>query len=100
MIRGTTPTHRFYLPFGRDEIRALRVTYAQHGEVVLVCEGDDCRIEDGMVELLLTQEQTLRFGADAPVQIQLRVLTDKGEAYASRILIAQVGECLDGEVLA
>ena len=51
------------------------------------------------VTLQLTQSDTLRFVAQDAVQIQVRVLDNKGVAYASRVLVTTVEDCLLEEVI-
>ncbi len=99
MIRGTTPTHTFLLPFEASEIRTLHVCYAQRGAVVLDKTKEDCTLEGNAVRVRLTQEDTLRFVAGDRVQIQLRVLTNEGDVFASRLLGAGVEDTLCEEVL-
>ena len=99
MIRGTTPTHTFLLPFDASEIRAIRIAYAQRGEVVLTKSEADCTLENNRVTLRLGEEETLRFAAGDRLQRQVRVLTASGDVFALRILGASVEDCLLEEVL-
>lgn len=99
MIRGTTPTHTFTLPFDTGEITALRVSYAQRGLVLLTKSEADCTLSGATVTLTLTQEETLRFAAGERVQIQLRVRCEDGSVLASRVLAASVEDCLLEEVI-
>lgn len=99
MIRGTTPTHTFLLPFDTASIRSLRITYAQRGEVVLQKSEADCACDGDTLRVQLTQEDTLRFAAGDRMQMQLRVLTRDGDVFASRVLGAEVEDTLCEEVL-
>ena len=99
MIRGTTPTHTFLLPFDTAEIRSLRIAYAQRGEVILQKSEADCTCEGDTLRVQLTQEDTLRFAAGDRMQMQLRVRTANGDVFASRLLCAEVEDCLCEEVL-
>lgn len=96
MIRGTTPTHTFTLPFGSDVIASLRIIYAQDGDVKItrntVPEGNNATV-------VLTQEETLSLDCDKYVEIQIRVLTLGGEALSSDIIRVSVERCLEDEVL-
>ena len=98
MIRGTTPTHTFNLPFDAVLIDKLKITYAQNGVVVLTKEKADCKIDGNAVAVKLTQEDTLKFDASR-VQIQIRVLTTGGDALASDIVTKPCGEVLEEGVL-
>lgn len=99
MIRGTTPTHVFTLPFDVSVIKTAKVIYSQRGEVVLTKCGDDLRMEGNEIRLTLSQENTLSFTCTDNVSIQLRVLTTANDALASDIMIISVARCLEDEVL-
>lgn len=99
MIQGTTPTHQFTIPMDAAVVQLVRVAYAQKDKVLLVKEGDDCRIEGNVVEVKLTQEETLLFDEFSSVQIQVRVLTTAGDALASDLIRVPCGAILDKEVL-
>lgn len=113
IVRGTTPYHSFILPMAVESISELYVTYLQNGEIVLdksMGDGNlelknvDLSTENANVENLtdeeieidpsckltihLTQEDTLAFkffpAAEKNIAvIQVRVLDNNGEAYAS-----------------
>ena len=100
MIRGTTPQHRFLLPFAAESLAALRVSYAQRGEVLAERTLSECAVNENAITVTLTQEETLSFVAGERVQIQVRALTKEGKAHASRILRVSVSDCLCEEVLA
>lgn len=99
MIRGTTPTHYFNLPFEASLLKSVRVTYVQNGEIVFKKETEDCILEGSQVIVRLTQADTLKFDWQASVQVQLRVLTTHGEALSTKMKTITVGQCLDGEEL-
>lgn len=99
MIRGTTPTHTFILPFSTEIVSAVRVIYKQ-GETEVLCKCEtDCEKDGNAIKVRLTQEETLEFDCKKDVKIQLRVLTMGGDALASKPRIVDVGECLNDEVL-
>lgn len=102
MIRGTTPTHTFQLPFDTSEVCSVRLIYKQellHGCIVLTKEIDDCQMSGDQISVTLTQEDTLSLNCKYPVKIQLRVLTKQGESLATTPITRSLVECLDGEVL-
>ena len=99
MIQGTTPTHQFTIPMDASSVDKVRVTYAQKDEVLLVKENEDCRIDGNVIELKLSQEETLLFDEFSSVQIQVRVLTTGGDALASDLIRVPCGAVLDKEVL-
>lgn len=99
MIQGTTPTHRFTIPFDASVISKVRVTYAQQGKVLLTKDETECSLEGNVIELKLTQEETLLFDEFSSVQVQVRVLTVAGDALASDLIRVPCGAILDKEVL-
>ena len=99
MIQGTTPIHIFKIPFDTELIENVRIIYAQNGNVVLTKELKDCTIENGAVMVKLSQEETFAFDAKFPIDIQIRVLTNGGDALASRVERLPIREVLDGAVL-
>jgi hypothetical protein len=100
MIRGTTPTHIFNIPFDTSLVDEVKITYAQDDIVLFSKTKDDCILEDNTVKVTLTQEDTFKFKHTKPVQIQIRILTVNGEAFASIVEKVGVSKCLDDEVLA
>ena len=100
MFRATTPTHIFILPFDTEQVKEVRVTYAnEKKEVILQKTEADCVLDGTDIKVELTQEETLLFEAELRVLIQLRVLTTSGKVMASKIWRKFAHECLDEEVL-
>lgn len=101
MVIGTTPTHTFTLPFDAGIIKSLKITYAQGANVILTKKLEDCTVEGNDISVKLTQEDTLLFNYyDQDVEIQVRILTNSGDAMASNIHKLSLSKCLDDEVLA
>jgi hypothetical protein len=100
MIKGTTPTHTFSLPFGTELIKTIEITYAQSGTVVLTKGNTDCTFEENDVSVRLSQEDTFLFADGTCVEIQVRVLTLGGDAIASPVMRVHCHDCLSCEVLA
>lgn len=100
MIRGTTPTHTFNLPFGVEFIKAGKVIYSQDGAVVLTKEISECALDGQAITIKLTQEETFKFDCNKGyVFIQIRLLTTGEDALASGLIRVEVEKCLDSEVL-
>lgn len=99
MIRGTTPTHTFRLPFDTSMVDEVKITYAQDGDIKLVKGTEECVLEGSAVKVTLTQNDTFSFDVTKAVQVQIRILTISGEALASVIEKIGVADCLDNEVL-
>lgn len=98
MIRGTTPTHIFTLPFDTSPINKIRVLYSQKSNVLLTKDETECVAESNSIKTTLTQEETFLFDAKIPVEIQLRILTKDGNALASVVTTVGVSRLLETEV--
>lgn len=99
MIRGTTPTHIFNLPFEASLVKELCITYQQNGKTVLEKAKTDCTLDGSAIILKLTQEETLLFNDKQNVSYQLKVLTTDGEVLANKIATIPVDRILCEEVL-
>ena len=98
MIRGTTPTHVFELPFDTDLISKAKVIYAQSDAILFTKDKAVCECAANVISVKLTQEETLKFDCRKAVQIQIRILTTDGNALASEIKLVGVEKCLESEV--
>lgn len=56
-------------------------------------------IDGDMLQVALTQEETLKFMARAEINVQLRVLSKSGTAYASNIITVPVEAILKEGVI-
>lgn len=99
MIRGTTTTHIFNVPLEASDIKNVKITYSQNGNIVFYKKKSDCVISDNTIAVTLSQEDTFKLVSSAHVKIQLRILTDKNFVMSSKIMTVGVGDCLDNEVL-
>ena len=99
MMRGTTPTHTFNIPFDVENVEEVKVIYMQ-GDKQVMCKGTaECNMSGNTISVKLTQEETFLFDSEKHCKIQIRVLTKDGTALASNIYTVNVRECLDDEVL-
>ena len=99
MQRGATPTHTFTLPFSTEIIQDVSIVYSQNDKVVLRKQICDCNIEANQLSLRLTQEETLVFNENYPVEIQVKVLTMGNDVLVSVPYKARVDKCLCEVVL-
>ena len=111
MRRATTPVHKYYFDSDPSIYQKILITYVQNGKIVLEKTKDDltfdteavpCRNEERFVAWFrLTQEESNKFSSEQGnlVQVQIRVLTDGGEALASDIKSFSVQDVLNDEVL-
>lgn len=86
MMRGTTPTLEFVLPFDTAGLAEVYVTIAQGGKTKAEKTLEDCTAQKCLLSTKLTQEETLSLEADRMVEIQLRVKTAAGDALASNVI--------------
>ncbi len=99
MVRGTTPTHIFTLPFSTSLVKEVMVIYAQNDVEVFHKDTYDCNLEGNEITVTLTQEDTLQLNHHHTVQVQVRVLTTDDTALASTVKVISVEKCLNDEVL-
>ena len=99
MIRGTTPTHTFNIPFDTSVIKEVRIIYAQDDIELFTKSTEDCELKDTNIIVTLTQQDTFKFDHKKYVQIQIRILTIYGEVLSSVIDKIGVSQCLSDEVL-
>ena len=101
IIRGTTPTLTFALPFSAEQVEKAYVTFQQKGSVVLDKEAgaSGCDCSENQLVVTLTQEETLRFLGGHKVEMQVRVRSVTGEALASKTVTAQVENVIKDGVI-
>ena len=99
MIRGTTPTLTFELPFDCKDIDILNISFAQHYNVVLEKDLYDCNIEGNAINVTLTEDDTLKFDpAESYAEVQIRVGIGE-QRLASQIMKLSVDRILkDGRL--
>ena len=108
MIQGTTPTHKFTLPFvftDTYDCDSFRISYEQNGKIVLTKKYQDENTDikgntnGDIIIVKLTQEETLKFDANCPVRIQLHLKMTNGDVLASKIETVPVYILLDRRVI-
>ena len=98
MIRGTTPTLKFNIPFSAALVETCYVTLSQSGRVVVEKTTEDCEMNGATILCKLEQRETLWLNHKKNVDIQLRVKT-KGNAYVSQVFTEPVEQPMkDGEI--
>lgn len=99
MRRGTTPTIKLTVSGISDiEIDKIFLTIKQRS-VVVEKEKSDITINDDILQVTLSQEETLQFSDGIAAEMQLRVLSINGTAYASQILEVSIGQILKDGVI-
>lgn len=104
MIRATTPLQEFVFTDDPDTFAKLLITYSQEETIILEKTKSDLaftRHEDGVRWIgafRMTQEETNLFDEGA-ARVQVRVLTELGEAFAGVKSDIKVEDVLNDEVL-
>ena len=90
IIRGTTPTLSFGLPFNADQIAVGFVTVQQNGVNVFEKPLSDCNCSGKTVSTRFTQEETLSLQCDSNAEIRLVVRTVEDERLETNPVIKRV----------
>lgn len=73
IIRGSAPTHEFWIPLKARDVEQVEVIYRQ-GDVEILKGTDQCEVMDNLVRVNLLQSDTFRFyDGVRSVKIQIRV---------------------------
>lgn len=86
MIRGTTPTLEFIIPFDTGQLAEAFVSLSQNEVVIIDKALTECQCNGDKLIVRLTQEETLKLECDIVTEIQIRARTLEGEAIASQII--------------
>lgn len=98
MIIGSTPTHKFFLPFNTNVIKAVLISYAQKHKVVLRKRTAECNFEDKIISLKLSEKDTFCIDDAIPsVDVQIKIKLITGDVIVSRPIRISVQECFDEE---
>lgn len=98
MIRGTTPTIEFNLPFAASSFSEFYITFSQNGNVRFEKTQKDCVILDSKITVTLSQNDTLKLKSDY-IKIQIRGKTKANDVLASNIMIDYVNDVLKEGVI-
>lgn len=99
MIRGTTPTLEFVLPFDTGQLAEAFVTLSQNDAVVLDKALTECHCNENRLTVRLTQEETLLLQDECFTEIQIRARTISGDAVASQIIRERTDRILKDGVI-
>lgn len=103
MIRGTTPTLTWKITSELDfnTITEVWITMANFDtEETFEYSASEVAIDPELktISVSLTQEDTLKF-SDGEVELQLRLLDDKGMSYATEIYVTEMKRILKDGVI-
>lgn len=101
MIRGTTPTLEFALPFEVDLIAEAYVTISQNQSVVIDKSLSEFTCAGKTLTVKLSQEDTLKLQQSEfkTAEVQIRVRMKSGDALTSDIMRLHVGRILKEGVI-
>lgn len=98
MRQGTTPTIQITVNnIDLADMERIYVVFEQNGNL-LKKSMTDLKVENNVISVLLTQEETLSF-KNGNCNIQLRMITYDGIAMASPIKTVNVHSVLNKEVI-
>ena len=99
MVRGTTPTLEFTLPFSTELLAEAYVTLSQNKRVVIDKPLEELERNGNTLSVQLTQEETLLLDCAYKTEIQVRTRTSEGEALASDIITVTTDRILKDGVI-
>lgn len=98
MVRGTTPTIKYRVKLDTSTITECVISFKQADVEMLQKTYDDVEFSTEMVSVKLTQEETLGFHA-GKLMTQIKVKTQDGTVYGSRMLEMKVYEALCCDII-
>lgn len=100
VIRGTTPEHKFEIPYDVSLVKNIRVTYGQNGTVHFTKTLSECKLENGELSVQLTQEETFQFIASKKLNIEIRILLTNNKVVRTEDpIVLKVIDTIDTEVM-
>lgn len=102
VIRGTTPTHEFDLPYPIEIIQSLRITYGQSRKPVHIKKLGEygCEVTDGKLKVSLNQIETFAFNPSKHVFIEIRIKLNNGKVVRTEEpIVLKVVDTMDEEVM-
>ena len=99
MIRGTTPTIEFTLPFDAELLAAAFLTISQRSTVIIEKQLEEFICNGTEVKIVLSQEETLKLDDINAVEVQVRCRMKDGKVIASKIASERVDRILKDGVI-
>ena len=99
MIRGTTPTHYFTVPCKAQNISKVNVLYGQDDKLLFKKKTSDCTIEDELVTVKLSRNESLMFNHKLPAQVQIVIKQTNDDILESIVQTFGVDKLLDDGVI-
>ena len=83
--RGTTPTISIDVDFDTSLIESIYITLSQNASTVIEKSLMDCSFTENLIEVILTQEETLLLKANKIANIQARIKLRNGIVVSNEI---------------
>lgn len=99
IVRGTTPTVSFGLPFSADLIATGFVTVMQREEPVIEKELSACDCNGNTLSTKFSQEDTLALEIGSLAKIRLVVKTQGGDRLETKDFVVRVSDTHKDEVI-
>lgn len=90
IIRGTTPTMTFGLPFDTEHLDVGFVTVQQNSSTIFEKPLSVCNCDGRTVTARFEQEETLKLMSNTSAEIRLVVKTNAGERLETKPVIKRV----------
>lgn len=99
IVRGTTPTISFGLPFSTDLLDTGFVTVKQREEVIIEKELSVCECSGNTLTARLAQADTLALEVGTHAKIRLVVKTTGGDRLETKDFVVRVSDTCKDEVI-
>lgn len=99
ITRGATPTNTFRVHVDLTSAVVMYITYKQMGRTILEKDIDEITIESDKLTVTMTQEESLKFIQNRPVEIQIRARLSDDSAHVSEIIRTTASELLKEGVI-
>ena len=98
-MRGTTPTHKFILPFAVSRVAKAKVVYKRGDKVLIRKNTADLTMAGNEISVTLTRGETVAFPDSGAIKIQLEIETTDGKNLKTPVYLKYSDELLDEEEL-
>lgn len=98
MLRYSTPTIEIESDISFAEFTEIWVSFKQNN-VILRKTKSEIEINETIIKVRLSQEETAMFKSDEIVEVQIRWLSDNGSASGTNVVPIVFGRVLEDEVI-
>lgn len=83
IVRGTTATHEFSVPYNADEIKTLHIAYGQNNKIILSRDKSSAQVSDRNITVSLSQQDTLGFMPEKNIKVEIKLLLNDGQVLSN-----------------